>query len=46
MVLTQKQIQSLTPKAKRQQLGCGDGLIIVIEPLSKEGGNLLWADTG
>jgi len=38
MALTQKQIQSLIPKDKRQQFGCGDGLIIVIEPSSKGGG--------
>ena len=38
MALTQKQIQSLTPKEKRQQFGCGDGLNIIIEPAHKGGG--------
>ena len=38
MALTQKQIRSLTPKEKRQQFGCGDGLNIIIEPAYKGGG--------
>lgn len=38
MALTQKQIQSLTPKERRQQFGCGDGLNIIIEPVHKGGG--------
>lgn len=38
MTLTQKQIQSLVPKEKRQQFGCGDGLNIIIEPVHKGGG--------
>jgi len=38
MALTQKQIHSLTPKERRQQFGCGDGLNIIIEPAHKGGG--------
>jgi len=38
MALTQKQIQSLKPKEKRQQYGCRDGLNIIIEPAHKGGG--------
>ena len=38
MALTQKQIQALMAKDKRQQFGCGDGLNIVIEPFHKGGG--------
>lgn len=38
MALTQKQIQALMAKDKRQQFGCGDGLNIVIEPAHKGGG--------
>jgi integrase len=38
MALTQKQIQSLAPKEKRQQFGCGDGLNIIVEPAHKGGG--------
>ena len=38
MALTQRQIQALTPKEKRQQFGCGDGLNVVVEPIQKGGG--------
>jgi hypothetical protein len=41
MALTQKQIQALMAKDKRQQFGCGDGLNIVIEPTHKGGGKSL-----
>ncbi len=38
MAITQKQLQALMAKDKRQQYGCGDGLNIVIEPIHKGGG--------
>jgi integrase len=38
MARTQKEIQALKPTEKRQHLGCGDGLNIIIEPIQKGGG--------
>jgi len=38
MALTQKEIIALVATNKRQQYGCGDGLNIIIEPISKGGG--------
>ncbi|MEB3202655.1 MAG: Arm DNA-binding domain-containing protein, partial [Synechococcus sp.] len=38
MALTQKEIALLTASADRYQRGCGDGLILVVEPVHKGGG--------
>ena len=38
MALTQKEIALLTASANRYQRGCGDGLILVVEPVHKGGG--------
>ena len=44
MALTQKEIASLNPCEKRYQRGCGDGLILVIEPVHKGGWEVIpWA---
>jgi len=37
MALTQKEMLLLTPPADRYQRGCGDGLILVVEPVHKGG---------
>lgn len=38
MALTQKEIALLNPTDQRYQRGCGDGLILVVEPKHKGGG--------
>jgi len=44
MPLTQTQIKQLTPRDKKYNRGCGDGLYVRIEPKHKGGGISFWGE--